>query len=282
MRKRIFLLAIVAVLLLVTPAAASAPGIAVVVNGTPIAQAAVVIDGSTYVPLRAVSESLGATVGWDGVTNTVTVALEPPPPVVRVVERRIEVPVPSFDAVAIYEKARTACYRVEMRNGEGYSLASGFAVGSPTTILTAYHEEHPNLTITVTDCMGRTYVGKLKATFLSSETAIVTLDTAPPGGTTLEFADTTPAVGEEVALVSSPGTKAQIPLALTVGRVALHTSGFDGLVADITQYEGSSGGVLLDSSGRVVGMQVHDYAEAPALACFVQAVTLKALLSTIK
>lgn len=31
-----------------------------------------VIDGTTYLPVRAVGEALGLTVGWDGTTNTVT------------------------------------------------------------------------------------------------------------------------------------------------------------------------------------------------------------------
>ncbi|MHB8927064.1 MAG: trypsin-like peptidase domain-containing protein [Bacillota bacterium] len=284
MRRRLFLLATIAVLLLATPASASAPGISVIVNGQPIAAQAVVVNQSVYIPLRAVGESLGATVGWDGATNTATVTLEPPAPVVQVVEKRVEVPVavPSFDAVAVYEKARTASYQVKMWNGEGQTLMSGFAVGSPTTILTAYHEDHPNLTVSVTDYAGRAYVGRLKATFLAYDAAIVILDTAPQGGTALEFADATPKVGEEVGLVSSPGTKAQIPLVLTVGRVALYTSGPHGLVADITQYEGSSGGVLLNTDGKAVGMQVYQYAEAPGLASFVQAATLKALLATVK
>ncbi|WP_212734471.1 peptidoglycan DD-metalloendopeptidase family protein [Paenibacillus terrae] len=43
----------------------------VVVNGKSI-EDGVLINGKTYVPLRAVGEALGATVGWDGKTNTAT------------------------------------------------------------------------------------------------------------------------------------------------------------------------------------------------------------------
>jgi GH24 family phage-related lysozyme (muramidase) len=44
----------------------------VVVNGKAIADGRL-IDGTTYVPLRAVGEALGASVKWDGKTNTTTV-----------------------------------------------------------------------------------------------------------------------------------------------------------------------------------------------------------------
>lgn len=45
-----------------------------VVNGQVVNAEAKLIDGTTYVPLRAVAEMLGANVGWDGETSTVTVA----------------------------------------------------------------------------------------------------------------------------------------------------------------------------------------------------------------
>ncbi|QYK68242.1 glycoside hydrolase family protein [Paenibacillus sp. S02] len=45
----------------------------VLVNGKPIADG-LLIGGKTYVPLRALGEALGATVGWDGKTNTATVS----------------------------------------------------------------------------------------------------------------------------------------------------------------------------------------------------------------
>jgi hypothetical protein len=47
-----------------------------VVNGTAVTNVeAKVIDGSTYVPLRAVSTMLGAEVGWDSKTKTASVNL---------------------------------------------------------------------------------------------------------------------------------------------------------------------------------------------------------------
>jgi hypothetical protein len=55
----------------------AASEINLVVNGEKVTDVeAKVIDGSTYVPLRAVSTLLGAEVGWDSDTKTASVTLE--------------------------------------------------------------------------------------------------------------------------------------------------------------------------------------------------------------
>ena len=48
-------------------------------NGQKISNdtAAIIKDGKTYLPIRAVLEAFGASVGWDGATQTVTVTKEP-------------------------------------------------------------------------------------------------------------------------------------------------------------------------------------------------------------
>jgi len=58
----------------VKPAAPVDTGIKVTVNGTPVQfadQAPVIVDGRTLLPLRAVFDLLGATIEWDGATQTV-------------------------------------------------------------------------------------------------------------------------------------------------------------------------------------------------------------------
>lgn len=57
--------------------AAPTTGISVVVNGVTLLPEAdpLIQNGYTLVPLRAIAEALGATVGWDEATRTVTIAL---------------------------------------------------------------------------------------------------------------------------------------------------------------------------------------------------------------
>lgn len=58
----------------VKPVAPAAPAVNVVVNGTPVTfadQPPVISEGRTLLPLRAVFDLLGATIEWDGATQTV-------------------------------------------------------------------------------------------------------------------------------------------------------------------------------------------------------------------
>jgi hypothetical protein len=54
--------------------------IKVIVNGQTITEPNVLIDGKTYVPLRAISESLNMNVAWDGATSTATISKPTPTP----------------------------------------------------------------------------------------------------------------------------------------------------------------------------------------------------------
>lgn len=53
-------------LLLTSFAVYAADGVGIYVNGNLISQTGYLDNGTTYVPLRAVSEALGASVEWDG------------------------------------------------------------------------------------------------------------------------------------------------------------------------------------------------------------------------
>jgi len=64
------------VFMLVSPAIADAP-VNVIVNGKILSTPGLVINDRTYVPLRAVSEGLGAQVDWDGSQAIVTSVKEP-------------------------------------------------------------------------------------------------------------------------------------------------------------------------------------------------------------
>ena len=71
---------------LIAPGAVFAQNIAVVVNGDPVVFSGMgprQVNGRVLVPLRGVMEKMGAYVGWDPSTKTVTASLKPglrPPP----------------------------------------------------------------------------------------------------------------------------------------------------------------------------------------------------------
>lgn len=64
-------IALLLVFFLVLPASASQQ-LSVLVNGIQLQQGAIMHNGSVYVPLRAVAESLDCDVGWDGQKASVT------------------------------------------------------------------------------------------------------------------------------------------------------------------------------------------------------------------
>ena len=67
--KRILLIATMIVVLFASPVAADAP-VVVAVDNKALSQYGVMINGSVYVPLRAVAEAMGAKAEWIGYTRT--------------------------------------------------------------------------------------------------------------------------------------------------------------------------------------------------------------------
>jgi hypothetical protein len=76
MLKKKIITSIAAVFLIVaifTAGVYAASDIKLIINGKPIVTDIKTVNGSNYVPLRVVSESLGADVKWDSVTRTITI-----------------------------------------------------------------------------------------------------------------------------------------------------------------------------------------------------------------
>jgi len=71
-----FLLAVVMVFMLVNPAVADAP-INVVVDGKALSTPGLVIDNTTYAPIRAVADAFGATTEWQGDTVSIRISARP-------------------------------------------------------------------------------------------------------------------------------------------------------------------------------------------------------------
>lgn len=77
MKKKLIMMLVfmLAIFVATTAGVLAASQINLVVNGKAITDVeAKLIDGSTYVPLRAVSQMLGATVDWNGETRTVSIS----------------------------------------------------------------------------------------------------------------------------------------------------------------------------------------------------------------
>ncbi len=76
-RRLIILLAVLALLGLTGGLLAYTGGIRIYVDGEPLAAQAIVSDGVTYVPLRAISDAFGVAVEWDQARQAVYVGEKP-------------------------------------------------------------------------------------------------------------------------------------------------------------------------------------------------------------
>lgn len=73
MRKRLAIISVIVLSLALATTAIAADQITLIVNGRKADTAPILVEGRTYVPVRAAAELLGAQVDWDGVTQTVTI-----------------------------------------------------------------------------------------------------------------------------------------------------------------------------------------------------------------
>ncbi|MFR8975233.1 MAG: stalk domain-containing protein, partial [Eubacteriales bacterium] len=108
----------------------AADSVSVFVNDRPISAEAFIQDDSTYVPLRAVSEALGAKVEWDGNTRSVYIETSEETVVPNIIEQV------SSSVVAVvgnYVGAGAASY------SEYYSFGTGVIIKSGGVILTNAH-----------------------------------------------------------------------------------------------------------------------------------------------
>ena len=79
-------------------------GIKIVLNGQPWqpAQTPITYQGSTYLPLRAVGEAVGAQVGWDGATQTVSLTTSGAHPAGEKYDVILEFPADKYPTVAAH------------------------------------------------------------------------------------------------------------------------------------------------------------------------------------
>lgn len=74
MKKQI--IAATALMLAISSTAYASDNINIFVNGNALNTGAFIMNDSTYIPLRAVSEALGSNVNWDGNTRSVYIDSE--------------------------------------------------------------------------------------------------------------------------------------------------------------------------------------------------------------
>jgi len=247
MRRKLFLVLALFLFTCGTAYAASQWGtyngrdvVRVVVNGT-VVQSTVpgqIIDGSTMLPLRAVAEALGAQVEWDGKTQTAKITTPPPPAESQ----------PSLSLAQLNEigKSVPIIYALD-ENGQYVSQGSGFVYGD--LIITNHHVIKNAVTL---DVRFGSKVHQISAQMVFDNPDADLAAFRLSGYPSLTFATTEPKWGDKVYVLGYPDGK--FTLSEGIVRNNIEYDGYYAIVSDADTEPGSSGSVMINSSGEVIGV----------------------------
>ncbi|MEG2668974.1 MAG: trypsin-like peptidase domain-containing protein [Oscillospiraceae bacterium] len=230
---------------------------AVYVDGTQVQTEAFIKDGVTYVPLRAVSEKLGASVGWSEEENRVDITANSEENAIR---NAIDIISPSVVAiVGNYMADTTATY--QDKYAEGIAHGTGIILTSGGEILTNAHVVKDLTSIVVILANGEGYEGRIKYIDEKLDLAVVKIEKL--GLPVAKFADENSLViGKKVIAVGTPvniGLRNSVSLGIISGVNRSVSSEYTLIQTDAAVNPGNSGGPLVNLSGEVVGINSSGY-----------------------
>ena len=232
----------------------------IIVNGEILSSGGAFIEnGTTYVPLRLVSEALGAQVGWDGGSNTVSIALDASSGLDSRVSDVIRDISPSVVAiVGNYGEAASSYQRIY---AEGMALGTGVVIKSGGEILTNAHVVDGLRNILVILHDGNAYKGTVRFFDRESDLAVVRINKI--GLPIVTFADSDNVkAGDTVVTIGTPlsfslRNSASKGIISGINRGML--SEYALIQTDAAINPGNSGGPLVNLSGQVVGINSIKY-----------------------
>lgn len=248
-RVRIFTaLALVLCTLLLLTAFDSAD-VKVYVNGMRLNEPAYIKDGSTYIPLRAVSESMGAEVQWDAKTRSAYVSFTEDDAIAQIVSDVS----PSVVTIIGNHKSEGDVYKYNNPTAHG----SGVIYKSNGHILTNAHvvKDIKNLTVVLND--GQSVAGKVLYMDEDADLAVVKIDKL--GLKPITFADESTILSGKTAIAIGTPISLSMRNSVTKGivsgyDVALSGSHFKLIQTDAAINPGNSGGPLVNAKGELIGI----------------------------
>ncbi len=220
------------------------------VNGTPTETDAFIADGVTYVPLRAVSEMLGAEVAWNEETSEISISGGDS------YERAVSRAAPS--TVAIVGSVRSG---TPSAYAEGIAHGTGVIVSPSGEIITNAHVVKDMTEMIVILSGGDGYRGTVSYADDALDLALVKIEKT--GLPAAEFADDSAIVpGRKVVAIGTPVSMAlrnSVSAGIISGMNRGAGSDYKLIQTDAAINPGNSGGPLVDLGGRVVGICSSGY-----------------------
>ena len=245
--KIIALLLVACMLFLLT--AFDSADVKVYVNGMRVDQPAYIQDGSTYIPLRAVSETMGAEVEWDAKTRSAYVSFTEDDAIAQIVADVS----PSVVTIIGNHKSEGDVYKYNNPTAHG----SGVIYKSNGHIITNAHvvKDIKNLTVVLND--GQSLSGKVLYSDEDADLAVVKIDKL--GLKPITFADKSTILSGKTAIAIGTPISLSMRNSVTKGivsgsDVALSGSHFKLIQTDAAINPGNSGGPLVNAKGELIGI----------------------------
>lgn len=228
--------------------------IRVYVNGLRLNEHVILSNDRTYVPLRAVSESLGADVEWDEASNSVFVNFTEDDAISKVVE---QVSPSVVTLIGNYAgSGQAASYNNPTAHGSGVVYkSSGYIITNAHVV-----EDIKNLTAVLND--GSSYPAKVLYSDEKSDLAIVKIDKL--GLFPITIADESTILSGKTAI--AVGTPISLTMRNTVTKgivcgkdVSIPDSYYKLIQTDTAINPGNSGGPLINTKGELIGINTSKY-----------------------
>lgn len=229
--------------------------IRVFVNGMRLNHDVILTEGTTYVPIRAVSESMGADVVWDQESFSAYITFTEEDAIAKVVENVS----PSVVTIIGNYNASGSVYEYNNPTMHG----SGVIYKSNGHIITNAHvvKDIKNLTVVFND--GTSLPGKVLYSDEEADLAVVKVDRL--GLKPVTMADEATILSGKTAIAI--GTPISLSMRNTVTKgivsgngVSLSDSYYKLIQTDASINPGNSGGPLLNSKGELIGINSSKYA----------------------
>lgn len=234
MKKKLFI-GFLAFMLVGGTAYAAAPGVTVLVNGTRV-QDGKIIGSSTMLPLRSVAEALGAQVTYDGAKHQASITTSQPP-------------VQTVQGLSLEQlnKIGESVGLVTALDAAGNPIRSGSGFILNGMLVTNHH--------VVADSASLKIIFGTKETIVTSnyvfDDADKDLTAVKYDGVSLRLNTAAPVKGDKVYALGFPDKRFMISEGTVQFYSAVHT-----FVHDAHTAPGSSGGIVVDTNGSIVGVTV--------------------------
>lgn len=226
----------------------------VYVNGKRIDEQTFLINDLTYIPLRAVAESMGAEVEWDGSSMSAFVSFSEENTVAKIVEDIS----PSVVTIVGNISGPDAASKYNNLTVHG----SGVVYKSSGYIITNAHvvEDVKNLTVILNN--GENFAGKVLYSDSSADLAVVKIDKLGLRPVSFAKAETVAAGKTAIAI----GTPISLSMRNSVTKgiisgcdVTLESSHYKLIQTDAAINPGNSGGPLLNTKGELIGINTQKF-----------------------